>query len=312
MEATDENQTSEPTVLFDDAERPRYIVDDDEISSKEGNYLITVGNPSAGKSTLQNALIYRLWTDARVDFEHCGLIDDPDHDAILHSWIDNFARGRLPKRSLQGILQEFSIRIGQKGRPHLALNFLEISGEEIKSILPIEGSNDAPRLNPQLDRYLRVEQINKRFVFISDASLNRKAKEDQGRYREDILFNTLLRYLLSDAGVGLKRVNILLVAAKWDVVKSEYSSIKEYVKKNFPQTLALIDSTDRAVAQYIPFTIGEVDLDKATGEQRIMALDREYVDFLIQWIYSGFLGKTLRGYPRLQATWWDKFKRFFV
>ena len=57
MEATDENQTSEPTVLFDDAERPRYIVDDDEISSKEGNYLITVGNPSAGKSTLQNALI---------------------------------------------------------------------------------------------------------------------------------------------------------------------------------------------------------------------------------------------------------------
>ncbi len=297
--------------FFDQREKPRYIVGDDDISSRSGNYLITVGNPSAGKSTLQNALIYRLWTDKRIDCEYSNLTDDPDHDAILHSWVSNFANGHLPPRSLKGILQEFSVRIGQKGRPPLGLNFLEISGEDIKSILPTEGANDAPSLNPQLERYLRVDQINKRFLFLSDASLNRNNKEDRGHYREDILFNTLIRYLLSAKGVGLDRVSILFVAAKWDVVSSEYSSISEYVNKNFPQTRALISNTDKIHAQYIPFSIGEIISSKDTGDQTIMSLQSKYIDFLIQWIYQGFQGQTLNGYPKLELTWWDKFKALF-
>jgi hypothetical protein len=303
MDIENSVQSEDKVVPLDQREKPRYIVADEDIASKSGNYLITVGNPSSGKSTLQNALIYRLWTDRRIDCEHSNLTGNHDHDAILQSWVSNFA---------DGILQEFSIRIGQKKRSTLSLNFLEISGEEIKSIVPVEGAMESPSLNAQLDRYLRVDQINKRFVFLSDASLNRRSNEDRGLFREDILFSTLIRYLLSETGVGLSRISILIVATKWDVVRSEYSSIVDYINKNFPATRALVNSSDRVHAQYIPFSIGEIVTDRESGNQKIMTLESKYIDFLIQWIYQGFQNQTLKGYPKIKLSFWDTFKSLFT
>jgi energy-coupling factor transporter ATP-binding protein EcfA2 len=288
----------------------RYAVEDSSIAAKAGSYLITVGNPSAGKSTLQNALVYRLWSDQRINFEYSSLDDDHEHDAILNSWVTSFASGELPRRSEQGILQEYNIRFGQASKQPLTLNFLEISGEDIKSIVPKVGASQPPRLNPQLERYLRNEQINKRFLFLSDASLNRKTNEDSGMYREDMLFNTLIQHLLSDKAIGLKRINVLFVATKWDMVQAEYSSIVEYFNKNFPQTRALVSSTDRIIAQYIPFSIGEIQVD-TSGNPKVMSLQSRYIDLVIQWIYSSYIGTDLKGYPRMKLNLWDKVKSFF-
>lgn len=308
---SDNEQSLEPVQASKIKSTLTYAVSDDEISGKKGNFLITVGNPSAGKSTLQNALIYRLWTDKRITFDYANKVDDHEHDAIINRWISNFADGRLPARSEQGILQEFNIRVSQRERPPLQLNFLEISGEDIKSVVPSEGSLTAPTLNAQLERYLKNDNLNKRFVFLSDSTLSRKFGENKGQYREDILFNSLIRYCLADNAIGLSKMKILFVASKWDVVQSEYTSVIEYFNKNFPQTRALVSSSDRIIAQYLPFSIGEV-VSSPSGEPKIESLQGRYLDFLIQWIYQSYIGRPLKGYPKLNHNLWDKFKALFA
>jgi hypothetical protein len=118
-------------------------------------------------------------------------------------------------------------------------HFIEIAGEDIRSIVPT-AEQQQPKLNDHLERYLRQGGVNKRFLFISDASRNRLGR---GTFEEDVLFDTLIRYLLSDTGIGLRNLNILFIAAKWDVVQNEYKSDRQYFRTNFPQTRSTIASS---------------------------------------------------------------------
>lgn len=278
---------------------------------RTGNFLFTVGNVGSGKSTLQAQLITRLWNHRELNFEYSSHSGDPKHDAILDAVVQNLASGFLPRRSPQGLIQEFNIRFGQRNRPSVPLNFVEISGEDIKSIVP--GLNQSePRLNELLEEYLAMPSVNRRFVFVSDASVNLTGSDRLlPRYSEDVLFNHLLRYLLA---LGLPRLQILFVAAKWDTVGSRYRNEKEYFETNFPQTRALIGASATISASYIPFSVGA--LDDAGGSQDsssiIRRADYQYVDVLISWIYESLSGRTLRGFPRVKKTPWDRLKRLFA
>lgn len=290
-------------------EAVEYQVDPGKIEGRSGNFLFTVGNPSSGKSTLQSYLIYRLWSHANVSFDYANPEGNNDHDVILNGWVQNFANGYLPKRTPQGILQEFSIQYGQSGRPTIAFNFVEISGEDIRSIVPTVEGNE-PQLHPLLEQYLRLGRSRKRFLFISDASINRAGSK---ALEEDVLFDHLIRYLLSNAGVNLKRLEILFVATKWDVVSNEYPSERAYFNANFPQTQSTIENSRRIKAAYVPFSVGEVYHAAQAGEQipMVRSLDRRYVDILISWIFHSFTQRHLRGFPKVKASIWDKVRDWF-
>ena len=311
------NQTmAEPIMLgstYQDADC--FSVDNQEIAQKEGNFIFTVGNVSCGKSTLQNVLIYRLWGDPNIAFDYANRDGNHVHDAILNQWVQNLSAGQLPDRTRQGILQEFNIRFGMRGSVPLSLNFLEISGEDIKSILPSLKSHIAPRINGQLERYLHQKKVNKRFLFISDASQHMAGSVDRkGHLSEDILFNELLKYLLSASGANLRKLDILFVVSKWDLVKGQYTSIEEYFKRNFPQTLAVTRS-DRIKATFLPFSVGVLELvtdDNGARAERIVSLERAYIDRVIQWVYSSFTGSSLKALPRIAPTRWQRIKQMFV
>ena len=219
-----------------DYETLNYGVDPERIDGRTGNFLFTVGNPSSGKSTLQSYLIYRLWSHPKVTFDYANAYGENEHDVILNAWVQNFANGYLPKRTLQGLIQEFNVSYGQPRKPSVAFNFVEISGEDIRSIVPTAEGN-VPQLHPCLEQYLRLPKARKRFLFVSDASSNRISSSANGRaLEEDVLFDHLIRYLLSGSGANLKHLDVLFAATKWDVVKSEYRSEREYFDTNFPQT----------------------------------------------------------------------------
>ena len=93
--------------------------------------------------------------------------------------MQNIAAGYLPERTHKGVLREFNVRFGQRGRPNLDFSFIEIAGEDIRSIVPT-AEHKQPRLHDHLERYLRQGGVNKRFLFVSDASRNRLG---QGRVR---------------------------------------------------------------------------------------------------------------------------------
>ena len=217
------------------------VVDGSGIEGKTGNFLFTVGSVASGKSTLQNFLVHRLHVDENIHFDRTSSDGNTASEAYLNAWVQNIAAGYLPERTHKGVLREFNVRFGQRGKPNLDFSFIEIAGEDIRSIVPT-AEHKQPRLHEHLERYLRQGGVNKRFLFVSDASRNRLGK---GRFEEDVLFDTLIRYLLSDTGVGLRSLNLLFIAAKWDVVQSEYKSDRQYFQTNFPQTRSTIKASPR-------------------------------------------------------------------
>lgn len=294
------------------------LVDVASIEGKSGAYLFAVGNISSGKSTIQSCLIHRLWSDSRILFEYAATDGNSAHDAYLNGWVQNIANGYFPKRTRAGNVREFTVRFGQTRRPMLQLGFMEIAGEEIRSIVPQgNGNNEEHGLNPLLERYLREPRIRKRFLFVSDGSANRTgSSREAALYSEDILFDTLLRYLLKDTGAGLKRIDALFVAAKWDQVKSDYRSERHYFRENFPQTLATIAQTSRIRAGFMPFSVGEVVIGPKDGSEesiaRIVRKEAMYIDTLISWIYETFTQRRLANHVKVRQTFWDKLSGFFA
>jgi len=121
--------------------------------------------------------------------------------------------------------------------------------------------------------------------------------------------------LLSDTGIGLRNLNILFIAAKWDVVQNEYKSDRQYFRTNFPQTRSTIMSSPRIRAQYLPFSVGEVVLEKReSGESiaRLKSIEKRYVEYLISWIYQSFTQRQLKGYPNVKVGLWGKIKNFLA
>ena len=148
------------------------VVDGSAIDGRTGNFLFTVGGVASGKSTLQNFLIHRLHVDENIHFDRTSRDGKTASEAYLNAWVHNIAAGYLPERTQKGVLREFNVRFGQRGRPKLDFSFIEIAGEDIRSIVPTADQKQ-PKLNDHLERYLRLGGVNKRFLFISDASRNR-------------------------------------------------------------------------------------------------------------------------------------------
>jgi len=287
------------------------VVDGSAIEGRTGNFVFTVGSVASGKSTLQNFLVHRLHVDENIHFDRTSNDGNTVSEAYLNAWVQNIAAGYLPDRTRKGVLREFNVRFGQRSRPSVDFSFIEIAGEDIRSIVPTASKNQ-PRLHEHLERYLRQKGVNKRFVFVSDSSRNRLGK---GRFEEDLLFDTLIRYLLSDSGIGLKTLNLLFIAAKWDVVRNEYKSDAQYFRTNFPQTRSTIKSSPRIRASYMPFSVGEVVLEKTgSGESvaRLKSIERRYVEILINWIYHTFTQRELKGYPKVTVKLWDRIRDYFA
>jgi hypothetical protein len=302
---------SEPAANPIDMNEFDNVVDGSAIEGRAGNFVFTVGSVASGKSTLQNFLVHRLHVDENIHFDRTSSDGNTVSEAYLNAWVQNIAAGFLPDRTRKGVLREFNVRFGQRGRPSLDFSFIEIAGEDIRSIVP-SASQKQPRLHEHLERYLRQKGVNKRFVFVSDSSRNRLGK---GRFEEDLLFDTLIRYLLSDTGIGLKTLNLLFIAAKWDVVRNEYKSDAQYFRTNFPQTRSTIKSSPRIRASYMPFSVGEVVLEKReSGESvaRLKSIERRYVELLINWIYHTFTGRELKGYPKVTVSFWDRVRDYFA
>ncbi|MFK8016656.1 MAG: hypothetical protein AB8G17_14580 [Gammaproteobacteria bacterium] len=289
-------------------------IDGSKIEGRDGNFVFTVGKVSSGKSTLQSFLIHRLWTDSRIVFEHAPSDGNEDNDAYLHGWVNNVANGLFPERTGQGNIREFCIRFGHAARKKLTLNFIEIAGEDIVSIVPsVEPSSR--QLNPFLERYLREPGINKRFVFVSDASqIGSKARARERRLQEDILFTALINHLRNPDGIALKRISILFVVSKWDQVKNDYRSVKHYFREHFPQTLALTTRSAQISANFMPFSVGEVSVARSEEQNKnvplIVRKDTRYIDFFISWLYGEFVRDRLPGYPQLSPTPLQRFKNW--
>lgn len=279
-----------------------------------GHCLFTAGTVGSGKSTLQHALIHRLYKDERIDFTFRNEEGKEHHDPELQEWIFQFDRGEFPERT-RGRLQTFFIEFGQRQRS-VKLSFAEISGEHFQAILPRSGQPESPRhLDPDLEHILTTKGVRKLFLFAADTTrhdpendLQKSADDrDQALY-EDMLFFVLLGRIRE---LGLSRINLLFAATKWDEAPNRNLDPERFFRAHFPQTRAVLRRFPKAQVQYIRFTIGNVQTAEDPGQGSRMQIakhDFAPVDRVIQWIHTHAAGRTLQGYPAIRPTLWEKIK----
>jgi hypothetical protein len=279
-------------------------VNSTDIDSKQGNYIFTVGEVSSGKSVLLHLIMHRLWKKPDVIFEPACIDDDPIQKKIINDWIIECDNGILPDRTAAGSLQEFNVTIGQDNKKKLTVNFIEMSGEDVISIVPnLTPDDNPPEVHQDLIRYLKLRkgQLNKRFIFISDTTNTGTEK----CYSEDTLFYEFTRFLIKN--IGLKKIVVLFVASKWDLSQKNYKTVGQYFKAKFPQTISILKAAN-CNATYTSFSAGSIRETEQDGQSiiRINRLDTGYTDFVIQWIYYTFTGNYLNNMKKIKKSVWDK------
>lgn len=288
-----------------------------DIPNKRGNYIFTIGHIGSSKSTIQNLLVYRLHSRSDITFDYVNREGGHLHAATLNKWVDEIRRGKLPRRTAKGEFQEFTISFSQQKTRRLELNFLEISGEDIISIIPELSEKEKPKFHENLELYLRNRHLRKRFLFVSDSTVNRLNKDyttTKGE-SEDVLFKHILEFLLGKHHLNMRKIDVLFVVGKWDIVRDEYNySVEEYMDKNFPRTQNILMSS-RCNTQFIDFSVGEIDTieDEFTKkkEEKITRFEWEHIDFITHWVYHSFTGNLLKNYPKIKKSFFDYILNIF-
>lgn len=289
-------------------EDDRALDEEGTILPKDGTCLVTAGAASSGKSTLQRALIHKLFTDEDVRLEFRDGDGEPLHDPELQRWIFDFDRGVFPDRTVwREKFQTFFIEFGQ-GQRLVRLSFAEISGEHFQALLPGEG-RPAADLGRDLEHVLTTRDVKKLFVFVADSTRDgnpeRSDEDHKQALYEDMMFSELLNQLKQ---IGLNSIRLLFVAAKWDEVTNRNQAPKRFFQRRFPQTRSMLRRFAKADVKYIRFSVGEVRGPRNGKAAEIVRHDEMYAARVANWIHHHATGRTLRGYPRIGTTLWEKVK----
>ena len=291
---------------------------DDELSALQagpplpqgGSCLFTAGAVGSGKSTLQHALIHRLYRDERIDFSFRNEDGEALHDPDLQEWIFQFDRGEFPERTPRSRLQTFFVQFGQRGRP-VKLSFAEISGEHFQAILPRSGQPElSPNLAPDLEHILTTRDVKKLFLFVADTTRHDPGREQSTDDRDQALFEDMLFFALLGRirELGLSRIRLLFAAAKWDEAPNRNLDPERFFRAHFPQTRSALRRFPKAQVQYIRFSVGDVRMVEGGSGVEIAKHDFAPIERVIQWIHTHAAGKKLRGYPTIRRTLWDWIK----
>ena len=287
----------------------------------DGYCLITAGAVGAGKSTFQNSLMHRLYKDARIVLKILNEDGEIFQSPELQDWILRFDRGDFPSSTSRNLMQTFNIEFGADKRFLAKLSFLEISGEHFQDILPTKADPDyQPQLNTALENILTTPSVKKLFVFIADStryddskfpSHDSEDERDQPLY-QDMLFSCLLNEIRR---LGLKKIRLLFIASKWDVVSFTNTSTKKFFREHFPRTRATLRNFSNTNENYLQFSVGKVqdvknEHNKKDIRKKIIKHDYSQIDRVIHWIYYQAKDRKLKGYPPIRLTLWEKIKNW--
>jgi energy-coupling factor transporter ATP-binding protein EcfA2 len=276
-----------------------YSIDDADINKKSGNYVLTFGRVTSGKSTLQQHVV--TWLSEKSDLQtKLNPVDGYfEPVAFLQNFINRLRSGELPVRSPEDVQTEFSVSVipNNKKLPVLDFGFFEISGEDFKSVVPLVEKGFIPSLPIAINKFLGNKNIKYSFILVSDAELYIR-NNNQQKYiepREDILFCRFLDYLGENFGNTFSTTPILFVIAKWDAVENTYTDGDKYMEANLRQTYNRLKSlkNKKIMVDLVKHSIGQVEV--VGGKARVKKSNFDSTRNIAEWIYRSFTGKDING-----------------
>ena len=278
---------------------------DADIEARTGNYILSIGLPGSGKTTLQSFVTYYLmnkgpFTVSYANREAASGEVDYHSQVIVDDWIDSWKKGRFPKANAVGDDQIREIRLNARylknKNVEFNFSFLELSGEVFRNVVP---TNDrVPNLADTISRFLGANKIKLTLVLFLDPNTE---KNDQ-------LFHNFFEFVKNSLGITFgKDVNLLFVVPNPQFVQKclnndpKYERAKKYnwedkkrffVESNCPITYRRWLNWDKDRRGLMEFHIGTI-----TDNSRSEVLSKpSYKDCerFIGWNYNKFTGRELR------------------
>ena len=295
-----------------DPSRINFDADPGKPKRLRGNYLLTLGAPASGKSTLQHFLISELQRDTKVQLGlSATATDQPDHNRLISAILSDNAHDLLPARNLRGKFQEFMFSICPQYGIEVPLRLLEFSGEDLNSFRA--ESNLEETLPDQIANRLKAPKNRLALIFVSDADA--AANSEFNRADEDFFFDAVFDYL--DTHRKRKRLDVLFLVAKWDLIDDKFDHVEDYLKKVLPNTLARVrNSRGRIRAKFMHHSIGDVvkeDTQLVTPTYRLVDRRTEDTRMVLSWIYWTFSGGSfLANFPAVDETPLQRFLGYLM
>jgi GTPase SAR1 family protein len=271
------------------------------------SYFFMFGVKGSGKSSILSSLIYYLrvlrvgdsidkLSKTHLDFDRRGeeLMDEfykqvsiglfPMSTATLSSEGEKVPR-QMP----------LSFKPADTSKSEFRLCLMDISGEDLMKVRP-DRQKTQERLPEGIEVFLDASQSNLCFILVYSVS------EILSHSEQELYFDRFLDILTRK---GLKQVPILLMLSKWDLVRNQYESVEDFLKKEARLIWNHVNQPDRNVT-IMSFSIGHVDIHSNTYNY-----EHGDTEKLFNWMYSTQLGVDLNAQidQSIFKRFWDRFNR---
>ncbi len=273
-------------------------------TKKPCNYIFTVGKAGSGKTTFQSHLLRYL---TQHDEHHAE--PDPEftrddsvyqtYRSTVAKWQKKWINGEFPDRNFIGQVVEIRLVVepvkpAYKANryPTIPFGFLEISGEDFKSL--IDAGESLPSLMPSLDAFLNSTQHKISIVFVCQG-------DNMGE--DDFLFSQFLEYLDRKVSPEFKKnCNAVLVLANPDACahrladalgrefQNEPLDQEAFVRFFTPSTFQKLKQWGQRAA-IAPFAVGAIEeVVDANGAltRRLVTPSFRDVGLIYEWLYERF------------------------
>ena len=272
-----------------------------DITKRRGNYILAVGLPESGKTTLQSFMTYFLKVGANFDTQLDVVEENGDinHQAqyLVTNWLEQWKIGKFPDSTPVGEDEIREIRLDVKNtqnkRQEFNLSFLEISGENFASIVP--NSTQVPTLFVRLREFLENKKINLNIVLVLKSDQTLKTVSD------DALFDNFFVFLTNQLKLKLDRFGLIILVPNpqiifpgdnWNLAKTDQSlfqkTMLDHIYKTCPTTYKTYKSWNEKRKCILPLHIGDSSDDKLTKR------DFRDVNLFVRKNYTFFTGGPLK------------------
>lgn len=275
-----------------------------DIPKRTGNYILSVGLPKSGKTTLQSFMTYYMdvagQLSASLDIrEKDGSINN-EAQRLRNQWLESWKKGEFPDSTPVGEDEIREVRLNvvnqENTRQNFNLSFLEISGENFTDLVPTD--QQIPILFKRLKEFLSNKKIKLNIVLVL------KTKEIEGDPSNDSLFVNFFTFIDNQLNLDIKnRIGLLILLpnpkealGEEDWVRSRKDRkflrkrVRNYVYDQFPSTYKIYDSWNKKNRGLMPFHIGDLEL----ASDKLKNTDFADVQGFIRGNYKLFTGKDLQ------------------
>ncbi|MCE6957856.1 hypothetical protein LAZ40_02135 [Cereibacter sphaeroides] len=283
---------------------PRPGLRKDEIAAKKrGNYIFSFGFPGSGKTTFQWFLMNYIMNegDWRSTIDVPDTTNGPDWGGrrIINEWKEQWITGRFPEpnKTAESDIREVTAKVATVSgrRIELDFSFLEVSGELLKMVLPLENRN------PQLSESIQAYFANPGFRSVLMLMLHPDVEEN------DKLFPSLITYLDKEFPGLRSRLSLGVIISKPEASLQRlrtYGSVDGRFDYDTLDELALEDYLNRFCGEtyqiwrdwpgkdrtlLAPLHLGEID---TKGEEPLLVRpDYRHIEAIFHWIVEQFTGQ---------------------